>query len=129
MKTSVKVLSFVLFALLSLNIQAQTIKLPSPEFSTDLMSALKPGNDLGFSSDKKGALEKENKSFVNDIVSIAGSSDDDETKKSKILNRKKERDGVLGSVLDDSALKSYKKEINKQIRPLKSKYKLAKLVF
>lgn len=130
MKRLVTHLSFVLIAILSLNIQAQNIKLPSPDFSKDMMSAIKPSPDLGLSPDVKSKLDNENKSFVNDVVGIMGSSDDDDTKKLKINNRKKEHDGVLGKTFgNDSALGSYKKGIEKQIKPFKRKYKMASLIF
>ncbi|CDF77999.1 chypothetical protein [Formosa agariphila KMM 3901] len=130
MKKPLNYLCFIVFAFVSLTIQAQDIKLPSPDFSTDLVSALKPGKDLGLSSGVSSAVEKENKSFASDIVGIMGGSDDDATKKLKINDRKKQRDGVLGKAFgSDTALQSYRKDVKKQIAPFKRKYKMATLIF
>lgn len=130
MKKTITGISFVFVMLLTLGLQAQNIKLPSPDFSKDMLSALNPGSDLGLSSDVKSKVDNENKSFVNDVVDIMGSSDDDETKKLKINNRKKEHDGILGSAFgSDNALKSYKKDLEKQLKPFKRKYKMASWIF
>ena len=130
MKRPLNYLCFIVFAFMSLTIQAQDIKLPSPDFSTDLVSALKPDKGLGLSSGVSSAVEKENKSFASDVVGIMSSSDDDASKKLKISDRKKEREGVLGKAFgSDTALESYKKDISKQIKPFKRKYKMATLIF
>ncbi|PNW29996.1 hypothetical protein [Formosa algae] len=130
MKKSFVYLCFIVFAFVSVDIEAQSIKLPSPEFSTDLLSALKPGSDFGLASDVSSKVEAENKSFVSDVVGIMGSSDDDDAKKSKIASRKKEREGVLGKAFgNDTALSSYKKQVNSKIKPFKRKYKMASLIF
>ncbi|MGJ5641833.1 hypothetical protein [Formosa sp. S-31] len=130
MNITCKRISFMLLLLVSFALQAQEITMPSADFSKDLLSTLKPGNDLGITSDVASKLESENQSFVSDVVDIMGSSDDDATKKLKINNRKNERDNALGKVFgSDDALKSYKKKIKKEMKPFKRKYKLATLIF
>jgi len=129
MKKPLNYLCLIVFAFISLTIQAQDIKLPSPGFSKDLVSALKPSKGLGLSSGVSTAVEKENKSFASDVVGIMSGSGDDASKKLQINDRKKEREGVLGKAFgSDNALQSYKKDISKQIAPFKRKYKLASLV-
>ncbi|QDO92895.1 hypothetical protein FNB79_02520 [Formosa sediminum] len=82
------------------------------------------------SSDITSKVESENKSFVSDVVDIMGSSDDDDTKKSKILNRKKTHDGMVSKAFgDDNVFSSYKKKVDAKIQPFKWKYKMASLVF
>lgn len=129
MNTKVTYLGVILFTLISFSFQAQTITKPSAQFSSDLLSTLNPGNDLGISSELKDKIESENRSYVQDILDIASGDDDDDTKIKKLTNRKNQRDGVLESAFgNDDMLKSYKKKINKEIKPFKRKYKLAKWV-
>ncbi|WMI69365.1 hypothetical protein [Mangrovimonas sp. YM274] len=129
MNTKATYLGVILFTLVSFGLQAQGIMKPPTSFSSDLLSTLHPGNDLGISSDLKDKIESENRSYVEDIIQIASGDDDDDTKIKKLTNRKNERDGVLQNAFgNDDLLKSYKKKINKEIKPFKRKYKLAKWV-
>lgn len=129
MSSALKYFSLILLALVSFNIQAQTITKPSPEFSADMLSALNPSKDLNIPTDIRSNIESENKRYVEDIMNIASGDDDDETKISKLTDLKKQRDGFIENAFkDDDLLKSYKKKINKEIKPFKRKYKLAKWV-
>ena len=109
--------------------QAQ-LSLPNPaDFKKDMMGAMLPGDDLGLSNKQKDDLKKQNESFLNDVIGIANGNDSDEGKLSAIKGLAGKNNSALSGIFgDDQLLKSYRKKIKKQIRPFKTKYKLAKLV-
>lgn len=107
---------------------AQTIKMPSPDFKKDMMGAFSPGDDLGITDKQKDELKEKNSGFLDSVINVAGSDDTDDNKIAKITGMAKDQNSALENILGKDTVKEYRKKIKKQTGPLKRKYKLAKFV-
>ncbi len=124
-----------------LNVNAQSLKVPSASdvtgtlnlpddkegFKKDFLAALDPGSDLGISKDNLAKIATKNKSFVSDVMGIMGSQLSDADKLTKIGAKNSDLNKFITSLLGDSAAGKYFEKINKQLKPFKTKYKLAKM--
>ena len=138
-KTAYLVLVFM--GVLMVSVNAQSLKMPSvsdvtgtldlPEdkegFKKDFLAALDPGTDLGISADNIAKMATKNKSFVSDVMGIMGSKLTDSDKLSKITGKNSEFTKFVTSLLGDSKAGKYFDKINKQLKPFKTKYNLAKM--
>ena len=141
MKRKILFLSLLFVGILISNTNAQSLKMPSvsdvagtlnlPEdkegFQKDFLAALDPGTDLGISADNLAKIATKNKSFVSDVMGIMGSKLSDTDKLSKIGAKNSDLTKFITSLLGDSTAGKYFEKINKQLKPFKTKYNLAKM--
>jgi hypothetical protein len=133
-------LGFLMIGILSLNGQAQTVKIPAVPggntlvlpadkagFEKDFLAALDPGKDLGISADNLSKLATKNKSFVTDIMSIMGGKGNDTDKLSKIGLKNADLTSFVNGLLGATTAGKYLEKVKKQMGPFKSKYNLAKM--
>lgn len=121
-------LCFFLVAGVSAN--AQGLKMPKMDLSSQVLGVLSSSADgLNLPGDKSKALEKNNKSFVDDLMKIQNGSGSDDDKKSSFLGLKNKRTKFLIDLLGNDLFKKYSGQILKSINPLKSKLGLAALAF
>jgi len=114
----------------SYTVQAQSLKVPKMDMSSQLLGILDKGGDgLSLSNDQKGKLNTDNKSFVDKLMKIQNGSDSDENKKTAFLGLKNSRTKFLTDLLGKSLFQKYSGNILKSINPLKSKLGLAALAF
>jgi len=95
---------------------------------SELLKAMNNVDDLGLSNDKSSALKDYNKGFTDNVFDITNSNKSDED---KVLELKKLRDKGnrdLKNILGDDSLKSFKKAMKKELKPLKRKSKLLKFI-
>jgi hypothetical protein len=127
------ILGFAFFLALSTTLQAQVVKpkmnLPEMDLSTQVLGILNDTKGLDLSSDQKGKLEADNKSFVDELMKINNSSASDDDKNLSFLGLKDKRTKFLTSLLGNDLFKKYSGQILKAINPLKSKLGLAALAF
>ncbi|WP_075350670.1 hypothetical protein [Algoriphagus marinus] len=111
-------------------VQAQSLKVPKMDMSSQLLGILDKGADgLSLSSDQKGKLTTDNKSFVDKLMKIQNGSGSDDEKKEGFLNLKNSRTKFLTDLLGSGLFQKYSGNILKSINPLKSKLGLAALAF
>jgi hypothetical protein len=128
-KQSKILIAFAFFLLLSIGAQAQSVKLPSADLSSQVLGILNKTDGLNLTGDQKSKLTTENKSFVDQLFKITGGSETEDKKKASILNLKDSRTKALTSILGNELLTKYSGNILKGINPLKSKLGLAALAF
>ncbi|MEN8117592.1 MAG: hypothetical protein ABFS16_11475 [Bacteroidota bacterium] len=140
MRRKTILLSIVLMGLFAINLQAQQIKvpkssdltqsekfqMPDKEFTNDMLKALSPGNNLDISPDKLLKLEKNNKSYVNDVLGVLSGTGTDDQKKTLIDKKKSEQNDFIDQLLGEGKAAKYYKLVKKQVEPLVKKYALAK---
>ncbi len=127
---NLKILLFVFgLFLLGSSVQAQGLKVPKMDMTSQLLGVLNDTSGLDLSGDQKSSLEKNNKSFVDDLMEINGSSLSDDAKKEKFLGLKSSRTKFLTDLLGSDLFKKYSGQILKSINPFKSKLGLAALAF
>lgn len=109
---------------------ASTLVLPSDKagFEKDFLAALDPGNDLGISAENLGKLATKNKSFVGDVMNIMGGKGSDNEKLAKIGLKNADVTKYITDLLGEGTAGKYFEKIQKQMGPLRTKYKLAKLL-
>lgn len=122
-------LGLSLLILLSANVQAQSLKMPKMDLSSQLLGVLNDTDGLDLSSDQKSKLDTNNKSFVDDLLKLNGSNASDEDKKAGFLNLKNKRTSFLTELLGNDLFKKYSGKVLKSIGPFKSKLGLAALAF
>jgi len=142
MKRKTIILSILLAGFLAINTQAQikipsasdvsdvskqNINMPDKDFTKDILSALNQGDKLGLSPDKLLKLNNSNKSYVNDILATVGGSGSESQIMEAIGIKKKKREDFIEKLLGKSKAGKYYGLVKKQVEPLLSKYKLAKL--
>jgi len=134
-------LSLLMIGILSVNVNAQSLKIPSVSdvtgsldlpkdkagFEKDFLKALDPGKDLGLSTDILGKLATGNKGLVSDVMGIMGGKGSDNDKLSKILLKNSDWTKIVTGLLGDSKAKKYLDLVTKQMGPFKTKYNLAKM--
>lgn len=111
---------------------AQGLKVPSVGkmgMATQVLDILNTTDGMDLSSDQKSKLEKNNKSFVDDLMKVNDSKLSDDEKKEKFLGLKNSRTKFLTDLLGSDLFKKYSGQILKSINPLKSKLGLAALAF
>lgn len=136
MKRLTILFSIVFLALISLNTEAQiklpkaasSVKLPTDAMTSELVKALKPGDGLDISTDNLLNLEKNNKSFVNDLIGIFGGSGTDDEKKTLALEKQTERKNFISNLLGKGKATQYYQLIKPQVEPLIKKYAIAKFL-
>lgn len=120
---------FSLVMILGYSSQAQGLKVPKFDMASQVLGILNDTKGLDLSADQTSKLETNNKSFVDELMKISGSSASDEDKKTSFLNLKNSRTSFLTSLLGNDLLKKYSGKVLKSINPLKSKLGLAALAF
>jgi len=114
----------VLFLATSVN--AQKNDEDSKEFTSTILKALDPGKSFT-SSDNYNELTSSNKKFVGDVLGIMNGSGSEDEKMSKVEKLKGEHKSKTEKLLGKTKAAEYQKSIEKKIKPLTRKYKLAKL--
>ena len=133
-------LSLLIFGILSVNVNAQSLKVPSLSdastlvlpadkagFEKDFLKALDPGKDLGISADNLGKLATGNKGLVSDVMGIMGGKGSDNDKLSKILLKNTDWTKMVTGLLGNDKAGKYLELVKKQMGPFKTKYNLAKM--
>lgn len=120
---------FSLVMILGYSSQAQGLKVPKFDMASQVLGILNDTKGLDLSADQTSKLEINNKSFVDELMKISGSSASDDDKKTSFLNLKNSRTSFLTSLLGNDLLKKYSGKVLKSINPLKSKLGLAALAF
>lgn len=123
-----KKFTFILTFIISIFIGNVAIAQEEGVSKAELLKALNNVDDLGLSSEKSSALKEYNKGFTNDVFDVTNSNKSDEN---KVLELKKLRDRGnkdLKNILGDDSLKSFKKSMKKELKPLKRKTKLLKFI-
>lgn len=129
MKLNKFLFAFAIMAFIGLSAQAQGLKVPKLDMTSQLLGILNDTKGLDLSSDQKGKLEADNKSFVDELMKINNSSASDDDKNLSFLGLKDKRTKFLTSLLGNDLFKKYSGQILKAINPLKSKLGLAALAF
>lgn len=129
MKLNKFLFAFAIMAFLGLSAQAQGLKVPKLDMSSQILGILNDTKGLDLNSEQKGKLETNNKSFVDDLMKINNGSASDDDKKAAFLGLKNNRTKFLTSLLGNDLFKKYSGQILKSINPLKSKLGLAALAF
>ncbi|MBN7816004.1 hypothetical protein [Algoriphagus pacificus] len=125
-----KILTFAFaLSLIGFAAQAQGLKVPKMDLSSQVLGILNDTKGLDLSSDQKGKLESNNKSFVDELMKINDSSASDDDKKASFLGLKNKRTKFLTDLMGSDLFKKYSGQILKSINPLKSKLGLAALAF
>ncbi|GAB1452802.1 hypothetical protein MASR2M47_28580 [Draconibacterium sp.] len=132
---------FMLIGIVSANVNGQSLKVPRvPDantlvlpadkagFEKDFLAALDPGTDLGISADNLGKLATKNKSFVGDVMGIMGGKGSDNEKLAKIGLKNSDLTKYATQLLGSGTAGKYFEIVQKQMGPLRTKYKLAKLL-
>jgi hypothetical protein len=131
----------LMVGLVTINVNAQSLKVPKIDaantlvlpadkagFEKDFLAALDPGTDLGISAENLGKLAIKNKSFVGDVMNIMGGKGNDNEKLAKIGLKNTELTKFATELLGSSTAGKYLEKVQKQLGPLRTKYKLAKLL-
>jgi hypothetical protein len=127
MRTTVIILTMLLGAFFTVDVQAQKLKAPSIDLSSKLLGALDNVEGLGLSSDQTSKLKSNNKSFTDDIFKVLNSSVGDDVKKSQFLDLKKTRQNFLMGLLGQQLLGNYNNKVGNLIKPFKKQLGLAAL--
>ncbi|MBN3519571.1 hypothetical protein JYB62_06105 [Algoriphagus lutimaris] len=122
-------IAFAMLAFVGLSAQAQGLKIPKMDIASQVLGILNDTKGLDLSSDQQSKLEVNNKSFVDDLMKINGSSASEDDKKASFLNLKNSRTKFLTDLLGSDLFKKYSGKILQSINPLKSKLGLAALAF
>lgn len=130
MNYSKTLLLLCFFLVAGLSVNAQGLKMPKMDLSSQVLGILsKSADGLNLPGDKSKALEKNNKSFVDDLMKIQNGSGSDDDKKASFLGLKNSRTKFLIGLMGNDLFKKYSAQILKSINPLKSKLGLAALAF
>lgn len=129
MKLNKFLFAFAIMVFVGLSVQAQGLKVPKLDISSQILGILNDTKGLDLSSDQKGKLETNNKSFVDELMKINNGSASDEDKKSSFLGLKNNRMKFLTGLMGNDLFQKYSGQILKSINPLKSKLGLAALAF
>ncbi len=125
-----KILTFAFaLTLIGFSAQAQSLKVPKMDLSSQVLGILNNTKGLDLNSDQKSKLETNNKSFVDELMKISDSSASDDDKKASFLGLKNKRTKFLTDLMGSDLFKKYSGQILKSINPLKSKLGLAALAF
>ncbi|MBB6325548.1 hypothetical protein FHS59_001163 [Algoriphagus iocasae] len=125
-----KILTFAFaISLIGFSAQAQGLKVPKMDLSSQVLGILNNTKGLDLNSDQKSKLETNNKSFVDELMKISDSSASDDDKKASFLGLKNKRTKFLTDLMGSDLFKKYSGQILKSINPLKSKLGLAALAF
>ena len=122
-----KKITFILALVLSVFIGNNAIAQDGVS-KAELLRTVNNVDDLGFSNDKKSALNDFNKGFVDDIFDITGSKKSNDDKISGLKNLRDKNKNELFDILGEDGYKDFKKSMKKQLRPLKRKSKLLKFI-
>ncbi|WP_026956995.1 hypothetical protein [Algoriphagus vanfongensis] len=117
------------FFLIGTAANAQGLKVPKLDLSSQVLGILDDTSGLDLTADQTSKLKTNNKSFVDDLMKITGSSASDDDKKASILGLKNSRTKFLTDLLGSDLFKKYSGKVLKGINPLKSKLGLAALAF
>ena len=123
------ILGFALLFILAGNVNAQGLKVPKMDLSSQVLGILNNTDGLDLSSDQKSKLTKENSSFVDELMDIDKSGKSDDDKKAAFLGLKSKHAKILTDILGNDLFKKYSGQILKSINPLKSNLGLASLAF
>jgi hypothetical protein len=109
--------------------EAQQLKAPQSDLSSQILGVLNKTSGLGLTSDQESKLKGNNLSFTNDLMSIMNSADNEETKKKNFLNLKNTRQNFLTGLLGQQILGKYNSNVSGMLKPLKKQLGLAALAF
>ena len=97
--------------------------------AAQVLKVLNNTKGLGLNQDQESKLMDNNKSFVDQLISINKGDASDEDKKAGFLNLKEKRNSFLTQLLTQALFQKYTNQVTKGINPLKSKLGLAALAF
>lgn len=129
MKKLIPFFVIALMAFVGLEAQAQTLKVPGGDLTSQVLGILDKTDGLGLSADQDSKLKANNKTFVDEVFGVLNGSLGDDAKKSKFLDLKKTRQNFLLGLLGQQLLGKYNGGVNKLIGPLKKQLGLAALAF
>lgn len=133
MKKSLFISAFLSLLLISFTAQAQVPNIPKAginPLNSQVVSILDTNaSGLGLTADQTSKLKANNKSFVSDLMNIAGGSGSEDSKKSAILDLKNNRIKFLTELMGNDITQKYLGKVLKGITPLKPKMGLAVLGF
>jgi hypothetical protein len=133
MKNSKTIAAIFVLLLCAFAAQAQVPSVPRvgiDPLNSQIISILDANaSGLGLTSDQNSKLKANNKSFVSELMSIAGGSGSEEFKKSSILSLKDNRMKFLSELMGNDIAQKYLGKVVKGINPLKPKLGLAALAF
>lgn len=127
MKTTVIIIAMLFGAFFTVDVQAQKLKVPGMDLSSQLLGALDNVEGLGLNADQTSKLKSNNKSFTDDIFKVLNSSVGDDIKKNQFLDLKKTRQNFLMGLLGQQLLGNYNKKVTNLIKPFKKQLGLAAL--
>lgn len=122
-------IAFFLLLFIGIGANAQSIKLPTADLSSQVLGILNKTDGINLTGDQKSKLTSYNKSFVDQLFKITGGSDSEDKKKAGILDLKNSRTKFLTDLLGSDLFSKYSGNVLKAINPLKSKLGLAALAF
>jgi len=122
-------IAFFLLLFIGIGANAQSIKLPTADLSSQVLGILNKTDGINLTGDQKSKLTTNNKSFVDQLFKITGGSDSEDKKKAGILDLKNSRTKFLTDLLGSDLFSKYSGNVLKAINPLKSKLGLAALAF
>jgi hypothetical protein len=123
------VFTIICLSLFAFTAQSQTLKAPKMDMAAQVLKVLNNTEGLGLNQDQESKLMDNNKSFVDQLMSINKSDASDEDKKAGFLNLKEKRNSFLTQLLTQALFQKYTSQVTKGINPLKSKLGLAALAF
>lgn len=109
--------------------EAQQLKAPQSDLSSQILGVLNKTSGLGLSADQESKLKSNNLSFTNDLMGIINSADNEDTKKKNFLNLKNTRQSFLTGLLGQQLLGKYNSNVAGMLKPLKKQLGLAALAF
>ena len=122
-------IAFFLLLFIGIGANAQSIKLPTADLSSQVLGILNKTDGINLTGDQKSKLTTNNKSFVDQLFKITGGSDSEDKKKAGILDLENSRTKFLTDLLGSDLFSKYSGNVLKAINPLKSKLGLAALAF
>ena len=123
------VLTVICLSLFAFTAHSQTLKAPKMDMAAQVLKVLNNTKGLGLNQDQESKLMDNNKSFVDQLISINKGDAPDEDKKAGFLNLKEKRNSFLTQLLTQALFQKYTSQVTKGINPLKSKLGLAALAF
>ncbi len=142
MKTIVTIFSLTLLLAFSVETSAQ-LKLPSTEdltkaasmlsttpdaeFTTDILKALAPDQSLALNANEIVKLTSNNKSYVDSILKVVAGTGDDTEKMNLITKLTGERKDFISKLLGEGKAAKYYELVKEKVKPLVTKYALAKV--
>ena len=99
---------------------------PDAALTKDLLSAFDPGTSFT-SPDKYAKLLGSNKDLISNVLGVMNGNGSDDEKMAKVDALKSDHKDFVENLLGEGKAADYYKKVKDKIKPLTTKYKLAKL--